>query len=262
MKLSVITINYNNRQGLQQTIKSVVNQTFRDFEYIIIDGSSTDGSVEIIKDNKKYIDYWVSEKDNGVYHAMNKGVAAAKGEYLLMLNSGDILINTDILYDVFSKNINAEILYGDIEWRFKNRFQCYYTLPDKIDVSFFLKKSLAHQASFIKRGAHEITGYYDEKMKVSGDWKFFILAAKHNLAFQHLPLVISAGDSEGMSWSAVNYYTIRRERLQVVKRHFPDLLESFKTVIKKDTPSFINKLRILKKIVLHKLTFNHSGKFE
>ena len=83
MKLSVITINYNNRDGLKKTIESVVNQTYKDFEYIIIDGGSTDGSVEVLKEYSDKIDYWVSEPDKGIYNAMNKGIDIAKGEYVM-----------------------------------------------------------------------------------------------------------------------------------------------------------------------------------
>ena len=89
MKLSIITINYNNREGLKKTINSVINQTFRDFEYILIDGGSEDGSKEIILQHEAQFSYWRSEKDHGIYNAMNKGILAAKGDYLLFLNSGD-----------------------------------------------------------------------------------------------------------------------------------------------------------------------------
>ena len=89
MRLSIITINYNNREGLRKTIESVVNQTYRNFEYIIIDGGSTDGSVEVVKEYADRISYWVSEPDNGIYNAMNKGVLAANGKYIQFLNSGD-----------------------------------------------------------------------------------------------------------------------------------------------------------------------------
>ena len=93
MRFSVITINYNNREGLNKTIKSVLCQSINDYEYIIIDGGSTDGSVDIINNNANFITYWVSEKDNGIYHAMNKGVAHAHGEYCIFMNSGDIFYN-------------------------------------------------------------------------------------------------------------------------------------------------------------------------
>ena len=88
-KISIITINYNNFEGLKKTIKSVINQTWKDYEYIVIDGGSNDGSVEYLKSLDNTINFWVSEADNGVYHAMNKGINKANGEYLLFLNSGD-----------------------------------------------------------------------------------------------------------------------------------------------------------------------------
>ena len=97
MRYSIITINYNDKEGLSRTIKSVINQTSKNFEYIVIDGGSTDGSVDIIKQNIDYINYWVSEKDKGVYNAMNKGIAQAKGDYLVFMNAGDCFHTPDIL---------------------------------------------------------------------------------------------------------------------------------------------------------------------
>ena len=91
MQLSIITINRNNKTGLEKTIYSVVNQNYKDYEYIVIDGDSSDGSLEVIKRNEKYFSYWVSEPDSGVYQAMNKGIDRANGEYCLFLNSGDYL---------------------------------------------------------------------------------------------------------------------------------------------------------------------------
>ena len=88
MKYSIITINYNNRDGLEMTINSVLGQSYQDLEYIIIDGGSTDGSVEVIKKYESRIDYWVSEPDKGVYNAMNKGIGKASGDYLNFMNSG------------------------------------------------------------------------------------------------------------------------------------------------------------------------------
>ncbi len=90
MKLSIITVNLNNKDGLQKTIDSVISQTFKDFEWIVIDGGSTDGSKELIEKYSDYISYWVSEPDKGIYNAMNKGIKVAKGDYLEFLNSGDI----------------------------------------------------------------------------------------------------------------------------------------------------------------------------
>jgi len=112
--LSIISINLNNVAGLQKTIESVWPQTFTDYEYIIIDGGSTDGSIDIIKKYSDKITYWISEKDNGIYHAMNKGIEVAKGDYCLFLNSGDWLVDKKILENVFSNNHSEDILYGDM----------------------------------------------------------------------------------------------------------------------------------------------------
>ena len=111
MKYSIITINFNNREGLERTIKSVITQTCQDFEYIIIDGGSTDGSIDIIKKYANKIHYWVSEPDNGIYHAMNKGVQFAHGEYLNFMNSGDFFIDIEVLSDLFPF-LNNDIITG------------------------------------------------------------------------------------------------------------------------------------------------------
>src|ERR1700761_3218970 len=116
MRLSVITINYNNSAGLKRTIESIVSQDFADFEYIVIDGASTDGSAEVIKQYESQISYWVSEPDSGIYDAMNKGVRQAKGEYLLMINSGDLLVNNKVLDTVFKLNELKDIVYGNVLW--------------------------------------------------------------------------------------------------------------------------------------------------
>ena len=116
MQLSIITINYNNGDGLQRTIESVIKQNFKSYEYIVIDGGSTDKSIDVIKRNKNHINYWISEPDTGIYNAMNKGIRKATGEYLIMINSGDVLVNEDVLDTVFKKNNNSDIIYGDVLW--------------------------------------------------------------------------------------------------------------------------------------------------
>ena len=99
-QISIITINYNNASGLEKTIRSVVEQTYNEYEYIIIDGASSDKSKEVIQEYQRYIDFWCSEKDSGIYNAMNKGIQKASGEYLLFLNSGDVLNNSAVLADI------------------------------------------------------------------------------------------------------------------------------------------------------------------
>ena len=117
--ISVITINFNERVGLERTFESVFNQTFQDFEYIVIDGGSNDGSKELIEENTEKISYWISEPDKGIYNAMNKGISVAKGDYLLFLNSGDILYKNDVLSvskieQITDKQVNLVLDDGDV----------------------------------------------------------------------------------------------------------------------------------------------------
>ncbi|MBT8324244.1 MAG: glycosyltransferase, partial [Winogradskyella sp.] len=114
LKLSIITVNFNNAEGLKKTVDSVTAQTWKDFEYIIIDGSSTDGSTEVIKANKNIIDRWVSEPDEGVYQAMNKGISMANGEYLLFLNSGDHFYKDDVLEKFHKELKEQDLIYFNL----------------------------------------------------------------------------------------------------------------------------------------------------
>ena len=120
-KLSIITINYNNFEGLNRTLKSVINQNLKNFEYIVIDGGSTDGSKELIEKYADKISYWVSEPDRGIYHAMNKGIVKASGEYLLFMNSGDLFYNNFILNEVIDDISKYDLIYFDILIRDGNK---------------------------------------------------------------------------------------------------------------------------------------------
>lgn len=113
MLFSIITVNLNNYCGLLKTIKSVVEQTFRDYEWIIIDGGSTDGSKQLIEQYSQFISYWVSEPDTGIYNAMNKGIRVSSGDYLLFLNSGDWLASPTVLEDVYKTAPTVDFVYGD-----------------------------------------------------------------------------------------------------------------------------------------------------
>ena len=175
-KLSIITINLNNADGLRKTIESVILQTISDFEYIVIDGASTDGSVDIIKQYSDKITYWISEPDNGVYNAMNKGILKATGDYCLFLNSGDeFSSNKSLIKFNFFFDLNIDILYGDLT--VKNGIEEYYkTYPDKLTFKYFRSDTLPHPASFIKRKLFHDICMFDEKLKICSDWEFFVIA--------------------------------------------------------------------------------------
>ena len=196
-KLSIITINYNNRNGLRKTIESVVSQTFSDFEYVVIDGGSTDGSVEVIKEYADKIDYWVSERDKGIYNAMNKGAFAAHGEYLLFLNSGDALYEKDVLQKVFESRPEADVVCGNIV----NDRGGSMEAPEEVTMEFFLLGCLPHPSSFIKRFLFDIHPY-DERFKIAGDWEFFMyhLIAR-DVTYQHTNVNVTLFDTTGISCS-------------------------------------------------------------
>lgn len=173
MKYSIITINYNNKEGLQKTIESVVNQSYNDFEYIVIDGGSTDGSVDIIKKYADKITYWISEPDKGIYHAMNKGIAKAHGEYLNFMNSGDCFYSPDVLEKVTSYHSNADFLVGCDYHYSEEKQQGHISIqPPRTTMMHFFMATLDHQSCFIKRELFKDSPYREDYRLVS-DWIFF-----------------------------------------------------------------------------------------
>ncbi len=204
MKLSVITINYNNRDGLRKTVESVVNQTCRDFEYIVIDGGSTDGSVDVIKQYADRIDYWVSEPDKGIYNAMNKGTHLTTGEYILFLNSGDYLVSHTILNDIIPALIGCDLYVGDICHSDDNLCHPCYKLPLSItneqivyQLSHF---TFPHPSSFFRADFFNRYGAFDENLSIVSDWKLFYTAIiLNNASIQTLPNVITVFDTTGVS---------------------------------------------------------------
>ncbi|MDO5332354.1 MAG: glycosyltransferase family 2 protein, partial [Bacillota bacterium] len=189
MKLSIITVNLNNCDGLKKTIESVIAQTFTDFEWIVIDGGSTDGSKELIEQNSGNLAYWISEKDNGVYNAMNKGVYHAAGSYILFLNSGDYLTDNSVLETVFSNEYDSDILYGDIIICDGANIIERRAYDDILSFSYLLKWSIGHPSSFIKRQLL-IDFPYNESYKIVSDKEFFLKQALWGASFQHVPCYV------------------------------------------------------------------------
>lgn len=217
MKLSIITINYNNHDGLRKTIESIVNQTCKEFQYIVIDGGSTDGSVDVIKTFANQIDYWVSEPDRGIYHAMNKGIDKAEGEYCLFINSGDCLYNENVIGKCISHlDGGVQIVSGGtyIGGHLRNAFQ---------DISlelFYRKGSISHPATFIRTELLE-KYHYDESYRIVSDWKFWIqVLIKDDVTYKAIDEVVSIFDLSGIS--STNIELCRKENAVVLKELFSD----------------------------------------
>jgi glycosyltransferase involved in cell wall biosynthesis len=216
-KLSIITINYNNLEGLKKTIESVSSQTCKEFEYLIIDGGSTDGSVAYIESKIDAIDYWISEPDKGIYNAMNKGIELATGEYILFINSGDHLFNNKVVKSAEQYLQSYDVIYFNLQIISEdNRFKIH-SLPDKLKFSDFFIDSWPHPSTFTKRELFYKVGLYDEDLKIFSDWKFMILALfKYQCSYLKVDEILSTFYLGGIS-SQTNLFG---ERNQVLKEFF------------------------------------------
>ncbi len=216
MKYSIITINLNNANGLKETIDSVVNQTYHNYEFLIIDGGSIDNSISIIKLYKDKIDYWVSEPDNGIFNAMNKGIKASHGEYLIFMNSGDCFKNGKVLEESLPY-LGADFVIGQIESKDKHKI-LNYELSD-ISMMTFYKGAIPHQATFHKRSLFE-NSQYDENLKISSDWKFFFQKIIfENASYSLEPFIICSFDTHGIS--NTNSTLAAEERNQIISESIP-----------------------------------------
>ena len=189
-KLSVITINLNDAEGLRRTLSSVLDrQSFKDIEYIVIDGGSKDGSTDVIKEYEGRISYWISEPDRGIYNAMNKGIVKATGEYMLFLNSGDWLAD-DVLAKVFAEPFTEDIVYADLFMYCEDGKVTEQVYSDRLSFLEVLCISLGHQSTFIRRELFE-GNLYREDYKIISDWVFWV----EELLFK------------GRSWRHLNIFT-------------------------------------------------------
>lgn len=249
MKLSIITVNYNDANGLERTIESVISQTFHDFEFIVIDGGSTDGSVDVIKKYESHIDNWVSEHDGGIYQGMNKGLRQAKGDYVNFMNGGDCFHTPDVLENIFSLYSDADIITGThVGSPHPNIGKDGITMYD------LYTGAIDHQASFIKREI-ALRHPYDEKYRIVSDWKFFIeTLIFDNCSFFYTDTIVVNVDTNGISNTDISLNNLEREA--VLKELLPEriladysLLKSIHPDLLKAAPHITKSQRIRKTIV-------------
>lgn len=245
-KLSIITINYNNRIGLLQTIQSVLAQTTQDFEYIVIDGNSADGSKSIIEQYVDKLTIGVSEPDRGIYHAMNKGIQQASGTFLLFLNSGDILKDYSVLDRVYCHLNEDDIIYSDLEVITDQgaHIQKHY---DSLSFQYFLKASLPHPASFIKKSLFVRYGLYDESLKICSDWKFFTeVICRQNARYKYINDVWSTHFADGVSSLKENQSLIQDERRSYLDEAFSAFMIDYQTFDKQNKSKWVKLLKKLR----------------
>ena len=229
MKLSIITINRNNAAGLEKTLQSVTDQTFKEFEYIVVDGASTDGSVEVIKKYESKFAHlkWISEPDKGIYNAMNKGIRMASGDYIQILNSADCLAAPEVTERMLAeleRQGNPAILYG-------NMVKCFPDGRRMVDKCFagqeitmlgMFTGTLNHDPAYIRRDLFEKYGYYDESLKIVSDWKWYlqaIILGGENP--QYVDMDVTLFDMTGISENAESKEKIKKERQTVLHELIP-----------------------------------------
>lgn len=209
-KLSIITINRNNAEGLERTLNSVLIQTYGEFEHIIVDGASTDNSIDVIKEYVRKVEsgeskvksvIWKSEPDTGIYNAMNKGLKMVHGEYVLMLNSGDYLVDEHVVERVIPELHTEDIIQGNViedypdkTIRYRGYGKSNISFTDAMDANF------PHQAMFIKLSTMEKYGFYDDSYKKGADTYFLITAlGLGNATYRYVNMDITNFDINGIS---------------------------------------------------------------
>lgn len=224
--VSIITICFNEVEAIKHTCESIVAQSFADFEWIVVDGGSTDGTQDVLAAYRDRMTSYVSEPDRGIYHAMNKGLRRASGDYVLFLNGGDALIHADMLRDIFTTSQSADILYGDIE------LPPGKTLPDGtqpeslkgMHITRWLlttPRSLHHQATFVRRTLYYRFGLHDDTYKYAADFEWFVRAftTDKKLRWKNLNRVISIFDPHGASQNPANAPAIAAEARKALGLH-------------------------------------------
>ncbi|WP_400261674.1 glycosyltransferase family 2 protein [Sphingobacterium sp. SG20118] len=237
IKLSIITINLNNKEGLKKTLKSIDNQSNKNFEYLVIDGDSTDGSIDLIND-ATFINIKVSENDSGIYDAMNKGIRIANGEYLLFLNSGDYLNNSEVINNILPQLQGEEIIYGSLIYEGKDSSKVQH-YPRELTLRQFINDTIGHPCSFIKKELFTKYGFYDTSYPIVADWAFFTkVIVKENVSTKHINEIITNFDLTGITARPENYNKINAERERFLKENFSFILDDFNKTIEA-----VNKLK-------------------
>ena len=215
---SIITVSLNARHVIKRTVRSIANQEERNFEWIVIDGGSTDGTAELVKDTG-LTSYYISEKDNGIYNAMNKGIDAAQGEYCLFLNAGDELYSPFTLREI-EKTLTTDIVVGRMqvvchEKPEKNKIQDFS--KQDIRKKYLYSRTLPHPATFIKKNLFSVYGTYDERFLIAGDHDFFVRILMKGASMSFIQACVSIFYRDGIS-TKMKYSEILKKEMRLIKK--------------------------------------------
>ncbi|TNE54337.1 MAG: glycosyltransferase [Bacteroidetes bacterium] len=222
MRISIITINLNDNRGLEKTMHSVNQQDYPDLEHLIIDGVSTDGSLQTIENLKTDRTHWISEPDQGIYDAQNKGIKMATGDYLLFLNAGDYLVSSNTLTQVVSQLGSHDLVYGDMQSTDATGQTKHLKMHPKLDAKVLYKDTIWHPVSFFRKSLFEQFGNYDTNYRIVADYEFYCrLYFRHHISSKHIPIEVSCFDMSGVSSQEEHREQLIRERKQVQDNYFP-----------------------------------------
>lgn len=196
-RVSIVTITYNNFNGLKKTAESVARQTSNDFEWIVVDGGSRDGTVEFLRQFKRVPDTLISERDNGVYDAMNKGVNQAKGEYCICMNAGDAFRDAHTLEQAFAHGFSADVVYGNWVRKYRNGREMMCYAPPELPPFFFFMPgcNICQQAMFVRTRVLQASNF-DTQFKIYADWAKWRQLMADGCSFQYIPLVVCDFEAE------------------------------------------------------------------
>ena len=246
MKISIITINFNNAAGMKATLDSVAMQTCQEFEHVIVDGGSSDCSVPVIKSYEEQIIAnrtntktvypmltWVSEKDKGIYDAMNKGITKASGEYLYFLNSGDTFVDKDVLGRLLNELGKEDIVVSKINYTDNTGVyhESYQPYMAKLSLFYYLEKGIPHQAAAMRKSLFDQFGLYDTSYRISGDWDFFLRAiVLHNATVGYTDITLTNFDGTGIS--STHGREMRNEINRSIFNAFPErVIEDYRWML-------------------------------
>lgn len=214
LKISIITIVFNDAIGLEKTIKSIINQTYDNVEYIIIDGGSTDGTIDIIKKYESKIAHWISEPDGGIYHAMNKGIDLVTGQWINFMNAGDVFYSGKIIQEMFyNRQYQAKVIYGD---HLNDHGSYLEEVPAKSIGNLWKGMVFCHQSAFVDAQYHK-KNKYSLQYSIAGDFDFFCNAFENKVRFQHVDKIVSIFSLDGVS--GVENYRATIECIRIINNH-------------------------------------------
>lgn len=217
MKISIITITYNNLVGLKETIHSIMEQGFQDFECIVVDGNSKDSTLEFLENLKDKRIRFISEPDTGIYNAQNKGWKSAIGDYCLFLNAGDRLCHKNVLQDIYLKISRFDLICFDLVLEY-DKYSLRRKHPSHMDEKYMSSSSLFHPSTFISRNLLIKLNGYNEGFRIAADYDFFLRAIFDlNATVKVIHYMISVFDTKGISSSVEQAKKLQEERLKCIE---------------------------------------------